>query len=166
MININKVTSYCCEDISLIENYDKAINDKTQVWHCHHKAETLPCGRFSRNDLKKFNLYYNRPANELIFLRPKDHKKLHQLGKKRSEEVCRKISESLKGKTHSKESKKKMSKSHKGIKRGSHSEESKLKISKSLKGRIPWNKGKTGIYSDETKLKMSERLKLSWKSRL
>lgn len=30
---------YCCEDISLIENYEKAVNDKTQTWCCHHKLE-------------------------------------------------------------------------------------------------------------------------------
>jgi len=29
MINIDKAYSYCCEDISKIENYDKAMNDKT-----------------------------------------------------------------------------------------------------------------------------------------
>lgn len=28
---------WCCEDISKIENYDKAIADKTQTWVCHHK---------------------------------------------------------------------------------------------------------------------------------
>ena len=30
------------------------------------------------------------------------------------------------------------------------------KCRKTGKGRIPWNKGKTGIYSDETRRKMSE----------
>ena len=36
----NNASKYCCEDISLIENYDKAIEDKTQYWHCHHRLET------------------------------------------------------------------------------------------------------------------------------
>ncbi|OQY40928.1 MAG: hypothetical protein B6229_00395 [Spirochaetaceae bacterium 4572_7] len=55
-----------------------------------------------------------------------------------------------------------------------HSEESKLKMSKAQKGRIPWNKGKTGVYSpdkikqwseahknisEETRKKMSESAK-------
>lgn len=78
MIGKNWIKKYCCEDISLIENYDEAINDKTQIWHCHHKAEVLPCGRFSINDLKKFNLYYNRPANELIFLTKAQHNHIHK----------------------------------------------------------------------------------------
>ena len=40
-------------------------------------------------------------------------------------------------------------------------EKTKRKISESLKGRIPWNKGKTGlqVYSEETKQKMSNSAK-------
>lgn len=37
MINEFNVNAFCCEDISKIENYDKAVADKTQTWHCHHK---------------------------------------------------------------------------------------------------------------------------------
>lgn len=104
MINEGYAKKYCCEDISKIENYELAINDKTQTLDCHHKAEILPCGRFTTNDLMKFNLYWNRPANELIFLTHKEHLRLHKkglkpnLGKKWSEEHKRKISESMKGK--------------------------------------------------------------------
>lgn len=29
----------CCEDPSLIENYELAINDDTQIWDCHHRLE-------------------------------------------------------------------------------------------------------------------------------
>ena len=74
---------FCSEDISLIENYDKAINDKNQIWDCHHRAETLPCGYFSPKDLKAFNLYYNRPACELIFLRKNEHLLLHHAHKRK-----------------------------------------------------------------------------------
>lgn len=42
------------------------------------------------------------------------------------------------------------------IKGKHHSEESKNKISITGKGRIPWNKGKTGVYSEETRRKMSQ----------
>ena len=37
-----------------------------------------------------------------------------------------------------------------------HSEESKRKISEATIGKVPWNKGKTGVYSEETKGKLSE----------
>ena len=77
MIKIQNVKSYCCEDPSLIENYDKAIVDTTQTWDCHHRGAVLPCGRFSAEDLKKFGLYFNRPAAELIFLTPSAHRQLH-----------------------------------------------------------------------------------------
>ena len=68
---------YCSEDISRIENYDKAVNDKEHMWDCHHRAEVLPCGRYSREVLKKMGMYWNRPSSELIFLRRDEHKKLH-----------------------------------------------------------------------------------------
>ena len=67
MICKKTIKNFCCDDPSLIENYDKAINDTTQTWDCHHRGEVLPCGRFSRDDLNKFGLYFNRPAAELIF---------------------------------------------------------------------------------------------------
>lgn len=138
MISENWVKQYCCEDISLIENYDKAINDNTQTWDCHHRGEILPCGRFTTNDLKKFNLYYNRPTNELIFLTLKEHRSLH-------------CSLQFKGKKHSIETKKKISESKKGVK---FSDEHKKKISESHKGQTAWNKGKK--MSEESRLKLSD----------
>ena len=85
MISEKYAKKFCCEDPSLIENYDKAIADTTQTWDCHHRGEILPCGRFSRDDLKKFGLYYNRPASELIFLTHSEHRQLHNKGVPKSE---------------------------------------------------------------------------------
>lgn len=82
MINESQAKKYCKDDISKIENYDKAIEDKRRSWHIHHRAEILPCGRFSVSDLMKFNLYWDRPANELIFLTQSEHMKLHHIGVK------------------------------------------------------------------------------------
>ena len=83
MISENHAKTFCREDLSLIENYDKAIADTTQVWHCHHRRESI----YSKNDLIEINEYYNRPACELIFLTPFEHIRLHQLGKKVSAET-------------------------------------------------------------------------------
>ena len=80
MINEIYSKKYCCEDPSLIENYDLAIADTTQMWDCHHRSEILSCGRFSVSDLKNFGLYYNRPASELIFLTRSEHRRLHLKG--------------------------------------------------------------------------------------
>ena len=80
MINEKAATKYCCEDLSLIENYELAVNDSTHTWDCHHRGEILPCGRFSIDDLKKFGLYFNRPAAELIFLTHSEHRRLHAKG--------------------------------------------------------------------------------------
>ena len=109
---------FCSEDLSLIENYDMAIADTTQTWHCHHRGEVLPCGRFSPNDLKKFGLYFNRPAAELIFLTPFAHRQLHNKGVPRgpmSEATKKAISDAKKGIPLSEAHKKAVSDALKGV---------------------------------------------------
>jgi len=39
MICLKSLKKFCCEDLSLIENYDLAISDTNQTWHCHHRLE-------------------------------------------------------------------------------------------------------------------------------
>lgn len=103
MICEETAKNYCCEDLSLIENYELAISDTTRTWDCHHRGEVLPCGRFSLDDLKKFGLYFNRQAAELIFLTKADHRRLHKKGVPRPD---------LKGVPLSEEHKKALSEAH------------------------------------------------------
>ena len=112
MINKYQVLNFCKEDISKIKNYDKAIADTTQTWHCHHMTETWwGC---TAQDLIDNECYYNRKACELIFLTREEHVRLHKKGIPFTEEHRRKISASLNGHKHSKESIKKMSAAFKG----------------------------------------------------
>ena len=105
MFSNTTVKRYCKDDISLIENYEQAKNDKTQIWICHHRDEvkTLPSGIKvvrSAKELKENGRYYGCPANELIFLTLSEHSSLHAKVLKRkplSEETKRKIGESGKG---------------------------------------------------------------------
>lgn len=72
--------AYCKKDeIELIENYELAKSDNFKGWHCHHRLELHPdfSVRYTVYSLKKLNLYYNRPASELIFLTNKEHAKIH-----------------------------------------------------------------------------------------
>ena len=131
MINEKYAKSFCCEDLSLIENYGLAINDTTQMWECHHRGEILPCGRFSVSDLKKFELYFNRPASELIFLTPSEHRQLHFKGVPKSEEHKKAIGEARKDVPLSEAHKKALSDSLKGV---PLSEDHKKAISAGLKG--------------------------------
>ena len=119
MINEKYAKRFCKEDISKIKNYDLAIADTTQTWHCHHMTETW--WHCSKKELIENECYYNRKACELIFLTPEEHMSLHNKGKKLSEEQCKKISESKKDKpsnrkgiTLSEETRRKLSESHKG----------------------------------------------------
>lgn len=74
---IEQANKYCCQNISLIENYEEAIiNEKRYC--CHHKNGL----NVSKEELIEKGLYYNRPANELIFLEIGEHIKLHNKGEK------------------------------------------------------------------------------------
>lgn len=131
MINIKQAKLYCIGDITQIENYEKAINDKTQTWYCHHIKETDEW--LSRKQLIELGLYYNRPPSDLMFLTRSEHMILHHMcnqvgmnGKHHTEETKQKISESLKGRVCP-------------MKGKHHSEETKQKMSEALKGRRPSN---------------------------
>ena len=80
MLNEKNAKRFCSEDISLIENYQQAISDQTKMWDTHHRRECDENGRtlFTRKQLKEMNLYYNRPASELMFVTRSMHRKLHR----------------------------------------------------------------------------------------
>ena len=111
MINEYCAKAYCCEELSLIENYELAIADTTQMWEIHHRRGTI----YSKKDLKEIGEYYNRPAAELIFLTPTAHRQLHKKGVPRgpmSEANKKAISEAKKGIPLSEAHKKALSEAH------------------------------------------------------
>lgn len=156
MINELGAYAYCSEDISKIENYDKALNDKTQIWVCHHRREISE--NKSSKELKTEGKYYHLNADELIFLTKSQHTTLHNKGKHPSlesrnknrlahlnkkpwnkgkknvysEEMLQRMSNSHKGQYLSDVYRNKISHSLKGCR---HSEESKIKMSKAKKGK-------------------------------
>ena len=100
MINAKGVKRYCSEDISLIENYQTAISDQKRIWEIHHRRECDSEGRtlFTCKQLVDMNLYYNRPASELIFVTRSMHWKLHH----EIHVKCGKIGGKIGGKSQSK----------------------------------------------------------------
>lgn len=181
MIDESSAKKFCKDDISKIENYDKAINDQTQTWVCHHRLGLTLDGEFahSKDELKRLGMYLDRPYFELQFLPPSEHKSLH--GTNRSDETKRKLSEAKKGekhpmygKTHSDETKMKMSEAQtlrykdpeqrkklsESLKGKPHSDETRRKISEAMKGKPSPRKGKPhGPMSAEQKQKISEAMK-------
>ena len=122
MINESGVKKFC-KDFKKIENYEKAVNDTTQTWACHHRLETHNSDGekrlvdIARKELIALGMYYDRPSEELIFLTITEHAKLHRKGKQHSEETKKKISEAREGKKRepfSEEWKRKLSEAHKG----------------------------------------------------
>lgn len=79
MINLERARLYCKDDISKIENYDKAVADTSQTWVIHHKLELTLNGEHARyaDELMTLNMYFGRPYYELIFLQNGEHKSLH-----------------------------------------------------------------------------------------
>ena len=91
-------TSICyCTRPELIENYDKAIADKTQVWEVHHRREEF----YSQKELVARGEYYDVKPEELIFLTPAEHRNI--------DSKCKRHSEVMKGRQLSEEHKRKMS---------------------------------------------------------
>ena len=79
MISERNAKRYCSEDITLIENYHQAIADKERMWEIHHRRECDDEGRtlFTGKQLIEMNLYYHRPASELIFVTHDMHRQKH-----------------------------------------------------------------------------------------
>lgn len=93
MIKERSAKAYCCEDVSKIENYDKAIADNTQTWDLHHRREIDE--HKTPGKLIEEGLYFSRPATELIFLTHGDHSRLHK--QNLSAEAREKMSEAKQG---------------------------------------------------------------------
>lgn len=76
-----------CKDYTKIENYNKALEDKFVGWQLHHRLETHTSDGERRlidigfEELKALGMYYNRPADELILMKRKEHRRLHTVGK-------------------------------------------------------------------------------------
>lgn len=80
---IRKSTSdYCRDDVFMIENYQEAI-ESDEMYECHHRLESHDSNGNIRpvfllkKELVALDMYYNRPADELIFLKQKEHRSLH-----------------------------------------------------------------------------------------
>ena len=114
--NIKKLEKYCT-DYKNIENYAEAVKSPLK-YDLHHRREISESK--SASDLIAENLYYNRPAEELVFLEHGEHRRLHNANL--STETRQKISDAKKGnqntlgRHHSEETRQKISDAKKGDK--------------------------------------------------
>ena len=167
-----------CKEPENIENYEKAKADNFKGWECHHRLETHNSDGKRREvditmeELKALGMYYNRPAEELIFLKRSEHNAIrkvsaetrnkireakkgnkYHLGKRHSEEAKKKMREAHKGKHLSEEHKKKIGEAHKGEKNPMygkrHSDEARRKIRKAQMGKHWYNNGEKEAFSKE-----------------
>ena len=94
MNKLTRLNRYCCEDFSKIEGYKEAMADTSNTRYvCHHRLESTK----TKEELIKLNLYYHRPASELIIMTQSEHMSLHHKNKKTSMKTREKMSKSLKG---------------------------------------------------------------------
>ena len=127
MISVEKVKKFC-KDYTKIENYEEAVKDTSQTWHCHHILGEI----LTREQLKDHDFYYDVPPCMLKLVTREEHSRLHKAGKHHSDETRKKMSEAKKGKHLSDETRRKLSEANKGKKL---SEEHRRKISEALKRR-------------------------------
>ena len=68
-------------ELEKIENYELALKDNFKGWDIHHRLEFTINGEYahSKEELIRMNMYYDRPYFELIFMKTKDHHKLHAI---------------------------------------------------------------------------------------
>ena len=176
---------YYCKDYENIENYEKALADNFVGWEVHHRLEThTPDGKrrevdIGYKELIALGMYYNRPAEELIFLTRREHNairkvsaetrnKIHEakkgnkyhLGKRHSEEAKKKMREAHKGKHLTDETRNKMHEAKKGEKNPmygkKHSEETKKKISEARKGKPGNVRGTHWYHNGEINIRAKE----------
>lgn len=133
---------YYCKEPEKIENYEKALADNFKGWDCHHRLETHNSDGerrlvdITQKELKALDMYYNRPASELIFMKHSEHQFLHNKGSKRSDEAKNKMSNSWDYDKH-------------------FNEETRRRMSEAAKGNIKtkgthwYNNGKINIMSKE-----------------
>lgn len=72
--SMRRIQRYCREPIENIKNYDKAVSDTKNRYLLHHINELT----FTQDELKKMNMYYNRPASELVWVTDKEHFEIHK----------------------------------------------------------------------------------------
>jgi hypothetical protein len=137
-----------CANIEAVENFEKAKADNFVGWVCHHRLETHNSDGERRlvditpDELITLGVYFNRPADELIFLTRGEHTVLHQTG-----------NSYMLGHHHSETTKKKQSEANKGKPK---SEEHKMKISEAQKGEKSYNYGKHWYNNGEINIRAKE----------
>ena len=87
-VKLNQLEAIC-KDYTKIENYDKAIADKEYKWEPHHRLEShfsdgtsrgIPNNFLLKDELIALDMYYDRPPEEIIFIRYDEHRRLHFKG--------------------------------------------------------------------------------------
>lgn len=64
-----------CNDITNVVNFESAKKDRFYGWDLHH----INGEKMTVAELKKAGLYFNRPADEFIFLKHDEHIRRHQI---------------------------------------------------------------------------------------
>lgn len=69
---IHHLKRYCREPLENIKGYRESVEADGR-YDCHHINELT----FTKDELIKMNMYYHRPASELVFMKAEDHSKWH-----------------------------------------------------------------------------------------
>jgi group I intron endonuclease len=140
------------EQIDTAETAEE-LDAKEKHWIAHYQSDN-PAHGYNGTDGGIKTVY--SPETRRKISEAKKGKPNGKKGKHHTPEHCRHISEANKGRVISEETRRKINDTLKG----------KGIKPPVKKGRIPWNKGKTGVYSEETRKKISEGLKRYYGARV
>lgn len=76
---ISHIKSYCKDDIRLIPGFNEALADNKH-YECHHCLELTLDGHHAKTsaELKRMDMYYNRPYYELKIIEKSEHIAMHK----------------------------------------------------------------------------------------
>lgn len=77
MIGNDKYLKSICKNYHLVENYIQARFDVDEIWDLHHKNEIIE--NKSAEELKLENRYFNVDTSDLIFIKHKEHMRIHHI---------------------------------------------------------------------------------------
>lgn len=79
LINDYHLPYFAPGELAKIVNYEKASKDGYKGWHLHHRLELNPDGTTykPKEILIQEDIYYQRPATELVFLTVAEHRAMH-----------------------------------------------------------------------------------------
>ena len=154
-----RILAYGTNEEMCILEHKLLVNRKKRCWNRYYN-ESLGDPRYVDQSGENHHMYgktHSPEARKKISIAISGDKN-GMFGKTHTTEAIESMRQAKLGTTASKETREKLSKMRKGKDTWNKGKKCP-QIGRANLGRVPWNKGKTGVYSEETRKKISESMK-------